>query len=191
MCRNWCEYRYDAIELSKAYVCIWIPLSHRDKEMWVVPRLARKRGMGKCQGDCGIPQPGLQSEDMPQKPLDISTLLFYPRAEEQQESLPGEQPRDADAARIHKSVRVCSRMVHQEKPQQMLRLFCCTIPFGTDSHFAQALVFVSRGLVAKNAPQEHFLNAPTDGAPKYALQEIAARFLLQSFKEGSIWCTIG
>ncbi len=41
-------------------------------------------------------------------------------------------------------------MVHQKKPQQMLRLFCCTIPFGTDSHFAQALVFVSRGLVAKN-----------------------------------------
>ena len=41
-------------------------------------------------------------------------------------------------------------MVHQEKPQRMLRLFCCTIPFGTDSHFAQALVFVSRGLVAKN-----------------------------------------
>ena len=41
-------------------------------------------------------------------------------------------------------------MVHQEKPQQMLRLFCCTIPFGTDSHFAQALVFVSRGLGAKN-----------------------------------------
>lgn len=41
-------------------------------------------------------------------------------------------------------------MVHQEKPQRMLRLFCCTISFGTDSHFAQALVFVSRGLVAKN-----------------------------------------
>ena len=41
-------------------------------------------------------------------------------------------------------------MVHQKKPQRMLRLFCCTIPFGTDSHFAQALVFVSRGLVAKN-----------------------------------------
>ena len=40
-------------------------------------------------------------------------------------------------------------MVHQKKPQRMLRLFCCTIPFGTDSHFAQALVFVSRGLVAK------------------------------------------
>ena len=126
MCRNWCEYRYDAIELSKAYVCIWIPLSHRDKEMWVVPRLARKRGMGKCQGDCGIPQPGLQSEDMPQKPLDISTLLFYPRAEEQQESLPGEQPRDADAARIHKSVRVCSRMVHHKIPRTKLRgIFYC------------------------------------------------------------------
>ena len=41
-------------------------------------------------------------------------------------------------------------MVHQKKPQRMLRLFCRTIPFGTDSHFAQALVFVSRGLVAKN-----------------------------------------
>ena len=40
-------------------------------------------------------------------------------------------------------------MVHQKKPQLLLRLFCCTIPFGTDSHFAQALVFVSRGLVAK------------------------------------------
>ena len=57
-------------------------------------------------------------------------------------------------------------MVHQEKPQHLLRLFCCTIPSGTDSHFAQALVFASRGLVAKNAPQEHFLNAPTDGAPQ-------------------------
>ena len=41
-------------------------------------------------------------------------------------------------------------MVHKKKPQRMLRLFCCTIPFGTDSHFAQALVFVLRGLVAKN-----------------------------------------
>ena len=37
-------------------------------------------------------------------------------------------------------------MVHQEKPQRMLRLFCCTIPSGMDSHFAQALVFVSRAL---------------------------------------------
>ena len=51
---------------------------------------------------------------MPQKPLDISTPLFYPRAQEQQASLPGEQPCDADAARIHKSVRVCSHMVHQK-----------------------------------------------------------------------------
>ena len=65
-------------------------------------------------------------------------------------------------------------MVHQEKPQQMLRLFCCTIPFGTDSHFAQALMFVSRGLVAKNAPQEHFLNVPTDGAPRKAATNVAA-----------------
>ncbi len=69
-------------------------------------------------------------------------------------------------------------MVHQKKPQQMLRLFGCTIPFGTDSHFAQALVFVSRGLVAKNAPLGHFLNAPTDGAPEYALHESVGRFLL-------------
>ena len=41
-----------------------------------------------------------------------------------------------------------------EKPQRMLRLFFCTIPFGTHSHFAQALVFVSRGLVAKFSPQD-------------------------------------
>ena len=53
------------------------------------------------------------------KALDISTSLFYPRAEEQQASLPGEQPYDADAARIHKSVRVCSHMVHQ-------KWGCCT-----------------------------------------------------------------
>ena len=53
----------------------------------------------------------MQSEDMPQKPLDVLTPLFYPRAEEQQASLPGEQSYDADAARIHKSVRVCSYMV--------------------------------------------------------------------------------
>ena len=82
-------------------------------------------------------------------------------------------------------------MVHQKKPQRMLRLFCCTIPFGTDSHFAQALVFVSRGLVAKNAPQEHFLNAPTDGAPKNALHESVGRFFIALFQEGTIWCSIG
>lgn len=58
---------------------------------------------------------------MPQKPLDISTSLFYPRAEEQQASLAGEQPRDANAARIHKSVRVCSHMVHHKIPRTKLR----------------------------------------------------------------------
>ena len=85
--------------------------------------------MGKCQGDCGIPQPSLQSEDMPQKPLDVSTPLFYPRAEEQQASLPGEQPYDADAARIHKSVRVCSHMVHHKIPRKKLRgIFYCCFP---------------------------------------------------------------
>ena len=66
---------------------------------------------------------------MPQKPLDISTSLFYPRAEEQQASLPGEQPRDANAARIHKSVRVCSHMVHHKIPRKKLRgIFCCCFP---------------------------------------------------------------
>ena len=37
-----------------------------------------------------------------------------------------------------------------EKAATNVAAFCCTIPFGTDSHFAQALVFVSRGLVAKS-----------------------------------------
>lgn len=77
--------------------------------------------MGKCQEDCGIPQPSLQSEDMPQKPLDVSTPLFYPRAEEQQASLPGEQLCDTDAAWIDKSVRVCSNMVHHKIPRTKLR----------------------------------------------------------------------
>ena len=71
---------------------------------------------------------------MPQKPLDILTPLFYPRAEEQQASLPGEQPYDADAARIHKSVRVCSHMVHHKIPRTKLRgifycLFLRELPF--------------------------------------------------------------
>ena len=86
--------------------------------------------MGKCQGDCGIPQPSLQSEDMPQKPLDVSTPLFYPRAEEQQASLPGEQPRDADAARIHKSVRVCSHMVHHKSLAENCKAFFATFKEG-------------------------------------------------------------
>ena len=73
-------------------------------------------------------------------------------------------------------------MVHQEKPQRMLWLFCRTIPFGTDSHFAQALVFVSRGLVAKNgcgfvSRGHDILNAPTDGAPESALLQSRALFL--------------
>ena len=53
------------------------------------------------------------------------------------------------------------------------------------------LAFSSRGLVAKNAPQEHFLDAPTDGAPKNALHESVGRFFIALFQEGTIWCTIG
>ena len=65
---------------------------------------------------------------MPQKPLDISTPLFYPCAEKQQASLPGEQPCDADAARIHKSVRVCSHMVHQStRCKKLQRVFYCNL----------------------------------------------------------------
>lgn len=119
-----------------------LTLSNRDKEMWVVPRLARKRGMGKCQGDCGIPQPSLQSEDMPQKPLDVSTPLFYPRAEEQQASLPGEQPRDANAARIHKSVRVCSHMVHQKAPCCKAGRFSYIDLYWENRHLVSGLPFL-------------------------------------------------
>ena len=39
-------------------------------------------------------------------------------------SLPGEQPCDADAARINKSVRVCSHMVHHKQPHN---LFCVAV----------------------------------------------------------------
>lgn len=77
---------------------------------------------------------------MPQKPLDISTSLFYPRAEEQQASLPGEQPYDADAARIHKSVRVCSHMVHQIPQIQTLPLWSFS--------FVVRLEFASPGVPA-------------------------------------------
>lgn len=75
---------------------------------------------------------------MPQKPLDISTSLFYPRAEEQQASLPGEQPYDADAARIHKSVRVCSHMVHHKRLAESCKAFFL-LPLkkaGASAHFS-------------------------------------------------------
>ena len=98
--------------------------------------------MGKCQGDCGIPQPSLQSEDMPQKPLDVSTPLFYPRTEEQQASLPGEQPRDANAARIHKSVRVCSRMVHQKAPCCKAGRFSYVDLYWENRHLVSGLPFL-------------------------------------------------
>lgn len=98
--------------------------------------------MGKCQGDCGIPQPSLQSEDMPQKPLDVSTPLFYPRAEEQQASLPGEQPRDANAARIHKSVRVCSHMVHQKAPCCKAGRFSYVDLYWENRHLVSGLPFL-------------------------------------------------
>lgn len=98
--------------------------------------------MGKCQGDCGIPQPSLQSEDMPQKPLDVSTPLFYPRAEEQQASLPGEQPRDANAARIHKSVRVCSHMVHQKAPCCKVGRFSYIDLYWENRHLVSGLPFL-------------------------------------------------
>ena len=62
---------------------------------------------------------------------------------------------------------------------EWLGTFCCTIPFGAASAFAQALRFSSRGPVAKNAPQEHFLNAPADGAPETALRKRRAVFLLR------------
>ena len=46
------------------------------------------------------------------------------------------------------------------------------------------LAFSSRGLVAKNAPQEHFLNAPTDGAPEKAATDVAAFLLHHSLRDG-------
>ena len=59
---------------------------------------------------------------------------------------------------------------------EWLGTFCCTIPFGAASAFAQALRFSSRGPVAKNAPQERFLNAPADGPPETALRKRRAVF---------------
>lgn len=67
---------------------------------------------------------------MPQKPLDISTPLFYPRAEEQQASLPGEQLCDTDAAWIDKSVRVCSDMVHHKRLAESCKAFFATFKEG-------------------------------------------------------------
>ena len=78
---------------------------------------------------------------MPQKPLDISTPLFYPCAEEQQASLPGEQPCDADAARIHKSVRVCSHMVHQStRCKKLQRVFYCNLSKKVQSGAASGIL---------------------------------------------------
>ena len=110
---------------------------------------------------------------MSQKPLDISTSLFYPRAEEQQASLPGEQPYDADAARIHKSVRVCSHMVHHKQPYGKRRavfllLFPGTLRMGAPSGGREQPAprvqrtagqkrpggaFLGRGRVPNRAPQ--------------------------------------
>ena len=44
------------------------------------------------------------------------------------------------------------------------------------------LAFSSRGLVAKNAPLGHFLDAPTDGAPKNALHESVGHFCIALFQ---------
>ena len=58
-------------------------------------------------------------------------------------------------------------MAHQKSPGRKTGIFCCAIPLtGAASAFAQALRLSSRGPVAKNAPQERFLYAPADGAPK-------------------------
>ena len=58
-------------------------------------------------------------------------------------------------------------MAHQKSPGRKTGIFCCAIPLaGAASAFAQALRLSSRGPVAKNAPQERFLHAPADDAPK-------------------------
>ena len=93
---------------------------------------------------------------MPQKPLDISTSLFYPRAEEQQASLPGEQPYDADAARIHKSVRVTRTARARRRSGGQKR------PSGA---------FLERGRVP-------------DGAPRKAATNVAAFLSHHSLRDG-------
>ena len=145
--------------------------------------------MGKCQGDCGIPQPSLQSEDMPQKPLDVSTLLFYPRAEEQQASLPGEQPRDANAARIHKSVRVCSHMVHQStRCKKLQRVFIAIFQrrFNLVHHRVTRTVRARRRSGGQKRPSGAFLERGRvpDGAPEKAATNVAAFLLHHSLWDG-------
>ena len=48
------------------------------------------------------------------------------------------------------------------------------------------LAFSSRGLVAKNAPPGHFLDAPTDGAPEKAATNVAAFLLHHSLWDGLV-----
>ena len=106
---------------------------------------------------------------MPQKPLDISTPLFYPRAQEQQASLPGEQPCDADAARIHKSVRVCSHMVHQStRCKKLQRVFYCNLSKKVQSGAASGIL-------------------EQGGGTQYRKERHSAAFL--SPRESPRWCT--
>ena len=57
-------------------------------------------------------------------------------------SLPGEQSRDANAARIHKSVRVCSHMVHQKAPCCKAGRFSYVDLYWENRHLVSGLPFL-------------------------------------------------
>ena len=63
-------------------------------------------------------------------------------------------------------------------------------PSGRD-HASRGRSHSPRGEVAKNAPQEHFLHTPADGAPKKRLAGKQGVFLLSSLRESCTRCAIG
>ena len=75
-------------------------------------------------------------------------------------------------------------MVHQKVPQRMLRYFFYASSPSGRVHASRKRSHSPRGdRSLKNAPQERFLNAPADGAPKKCLAEKQGIFLLCNIAE--------
>lgn len=102
----------------------------------------KKEGWGNVKGTVEYRSPVCKARICRKSPLMFQHPLFYPRAEEQQASLPGEQPRDANAARIHKSVRVCSHMVHQKAPCCKAGRFSYVDLYWENRHLVSGLPFL-------------------------------------------------
>ena len=100
--------------------------------------------MGKCQGDCGIPQPSLQSEDRYSKDIVYNTFVWCNPTPEQKSKIERTAQAILDARKLYPKSTLANlyddvlmpkelRKAHQDNDRAVMQAYGFNIKTTTDS----------------------------------------------------------